>query len=108
MKVLVDKEQASWISRNFNKIALAQSDADKKRKIKRISDKFLNHSKGVELNKPEARAVLQAVEVGVMALTKALEKYETDEAKYKEYIEKATDKKKMLDGLLTKIKRKLK
>lgn len=108
MKIILTPEQSSWIARNFYKISDVQKDSDKKRKIKRIADKCIKNGKAVDLNKIEARAVIQAVEVGVKALTLALEKYEKDEKKYAEYIEAATDKKAALEALLDKIKRKLK
>lgn len=107
MKVILGKEQRSWIARNFFKLAQGQLDAEKKRILKRIADKCLQKD-AIDFNKQEATIILQAVAVALMALTKVLEKYATDKKKYEEYIKKATDKKKELEALEDKIKRKLK
>ena len=107
MVIYLTQEQKSWIARNFTKIAQGVEDKKRSKDIERIAKKCLEAKKTVSFNKLEAKAVLQASELAVNVLGKTLEKYNEDPSKYKEYIEKASEKKIVLEKLVKKVKGKL-
>lgn len=108
MQVILNKEQKSWITRNFYKIASATSDAKTKRNTNAIAEKCNTGKDSVKLTKLEATSVLQAVKVGLKALSAAKARYVNEPEKFADYLTKIPKTEYMLEGIKDKLERKLK